>query len=144
MANRKKTWTEKLNPTAIPKVETLAKNFADIPAGAKMLVPTPMMVRDYVLQIPKGTSTNIRQMRRDLAATHQADFCCPLTSGIFLRIVAEHAWELIQQGADLETVPPFWRVVDARSTTAKKLSFGTEFLSQQRTRENLADGPVPA
>lgn len=137
MAARRKTWTEKLNPTAKHKVERIDKDFADIPAGASMLVATPQIVREYISAIPEGTSTDIKTMRKDLAASFGAEYSCPVTSGIFLRIVAEHAWEQLEQGVAIDDVPPFWRIIDLKSNTAKKLSFGTDFIREQRQKEGL-------
>jgi len=66
-------------------------NFADIPAGSKKLIETPKIVDDYVRQIPKGHFTDIKQMRRDVAAEYGAEYTCPVTAGIFLRRVGENA-----------------------------------------------------
>ena len=60
-------------------------------------------------------------MRKDLALTHQAEVTCPVTTGIFLRIVAEVSYEKITQG---EENPTFWRVVDPQSKLANKLACG--------------------
>jgi hypothetical protein len=48
-------------------------------------------------------------MREHLAAKHHADITCPLTTGIFVHIVAEAAEESAAAGnAD---ITPYWRVV---------------------------------
>ncbi len=119
------------------KVEVLDKKFADMPEGATMLVATPVIVADYIRNIPKGTATSLQQMRRDLAAEYNAQYCCPVTSGIFLRIVAEAAYEDYLAGMPLKKITPFWRVIDSKAPVAKKLTFGTEFIKEQRTKEGL-------
>lgn len=58
------------------------------------------------------------------------------TTGIFLRIVAEANFEKGQNGASLESIAPFWRVIDPKSALAEKLSFGKEFLEERITDEN--------
>jgi hypothetical protein len=63
---------------------------------------------------------------------------CPLTAGIFTRIVSELAHEKISLGSSVEDVTPFWRVVDLNMPLAKKLSFGTDFIRQKRMEEGLA------
>ena len=68
---------------------------------------------------------------------HHADFTCPLTAGIFLRIAAELAWEQHQAGKSLTAITPFWRIVDAKSPAAKKLACGVDFIVKQRRREGL-------
>ncbi|MBY0433712.1 MAG: hypothetical protein K2U26_06350 [Cyclobacteriaceae bacterium] len=133
-----KTWTDKVNdPTKTYVVKKLEKDFADMPAGAKMLIATPKIIDDYVRQIPKGKSGSLAAMRKDLAVEYGAEYTCPVTSGIFLRIVSEAAHEQIEKGTPISKVTPFWRVVDEKSPLNKKLSFGSGFVVQQRKREGL-------
>ncbi|MCC5928875.1 MAG: hypothetical protein JJU28_06490 [Cyclobacteriaceae bacterium] len=68
---------------------------------------------------------------------HGADYTCPVTTGIFLRIVAEAAYEELQNGKNQEEIIPFWRVIDPKSALAKKLSFGQELLLEMREKEGL-------
>jgi hypothetical protein len=103
-----------------------------------MLVATPLIVDEYIRQIPKGKSVQPIVMRNDLAAEHHADKTCPVSTGIFLRIVAESAYEQYQDGVSLKKITPFWRVIDEQSPTAKKLTFGTAFLKEQRQKEGLS------
>jgi len=124
-----------MNPKATHKAERADKTFADIPEGSKMLVATPAIVDEYIRQIPKGAHASLQQMRKDLASEYGADYTCPITSGIFLRIVAENAYEQLQQGKSVEEIAPFWRIIDLKSPAAKKLSFGTDFLKEQREKE---------
>lgn len=132
-----KSWSEKLTDGKEPKVKRIEKDFADIPAGAKMFIATPMIIDNYLRQIPKGKSTTLQTMRKDLAHEYQADYTCPVTTGIFLRIVSEAAHEQLQNGKPTTAVAPFWRVVDENSPLAKKLSFGCDFIKNQRYKEGL-------
>lgn len=134
-----KSWKEKYETRREAEIEKVEKNFADIPAGASMLIATPAIVDEYVRQIPKGRSSNLKTMRSDLAAEYHAEYTCPVTSGIFLRIVAEKAFEEYQQGKALKNITPFWRIMDEKSTTARKLSFGTDFIREQRAREHISE-----
>lgn len=134
----RKSWTEKMLVNAEPTVKTIEKAFADMPAGSRMLIPNPVLLDRYIRQIPEGCSTDVKQMRNDLAIEHRADHTCPVTSGIFLRIVAEAAYEQYQRkGKPLELITPFWRAFDENSPTAKKLSFGVDFLRKQRKKEGI-------
>jgi hypothetical protein len=58
-----------------------------------------------------------------------------VTTGIFLRIVAEANYEKLGQGKTPEEITPFWRVIAPDSALARKLSFGPEFLQTQIDRE---------
>jgi hypothetical protein len=136
-AYKRKTWVDKRNVDKQAEVKKLDKAFADIEAGEKMLIATPRIVDEYIRQIPKGTETTLTQMRKDLAAEYRADKTCPVTSGIFLRIVAEAAYEEYEKGKPIKSITPFWRIISEKSPAAKKLTFGTEFLMQQRKKEKL-------
>lgn len=131
----RKTWTEKFHTQHEPEIKKSPRKFADIPEGASMLIATPAIVETYLNQIPKGKETTLQQMRKDLAAEYHAEYTCPVTSGIFLRIVAEKAYEEYTQGK--KRIAPFWRMISAQSPAAKKLTFGTEFLKQKRQEEGL-------
>ena len=139
---RKKTWVEKRDIQSVPKVKTLKADFADMRKGERMLIPTPALVDNYIRQIPKGKSVSVLTMRRDLAAAHHADVCCPLTAGIFVRIAAEAAWEELQEGKTEASITPFWRIIGPQSPAYSKLTFGMEYLMKQRRREGLDDQPV--
>jgi hypothetical protein len=133
-----KTWTDKVNdPTKEFQIKKLDKDFADMPAGSKMLIATPKIIDEYVRHIPKGRSGSLASMRKDLANEYGAEYTCPVTSGIFLRIVSEAAHEQIEKGAPIGKVTPFWRVVDEKSALNKKLSFGSEFVPKQRKKEGI-------
>ncbi len=62
---------------------------------------------------------------------------CPITTGIFVRIAAEAAYEEFQEGTPIEKITPFWRVISETSPAEKKLTFGTEFLNKQRKKEGI-------
>ncbi|MGZ3924691.1 MAG: hypothetical protein ACXVBJ_13045, partial [Flavisolibacter sp.] len=113
------------------------KDFAGIKTGQLMLIPTPKIVDAYIRQIPKGKEANSERIRKDLAAEFHAEVTCPLTTGIFIRIAAEAAYEEYEKGKPLSKITPFWRVISEKSPTAKKLSFGTKLLKEQRKKEGI-------
>lgn len=135
---RRKSWQEKLNVDRQPQIEKAEKSFAGIRAGQMMLIPTPKLVDAYIRQIPEGSKVSVETLRKDLAAEYHTEVTCPMTTGIFLRIVAEAAYEAYEKGKPLETITPFWRVLDAEGTTAKKLSFGTAFVKEMQKHEGIA------
>lgn len=136
-AYKPKTWQEKLNIDRKPVIEKSGRDFAGIRAGQMMLIPTPRLVDAYIRQIPAGMEADIDTIRKDLAAAYHAEVTCPLTTGIFLRIVAEAAYEAYEKGTPLPRITPFWRVISEKSATAKKLTFGTAFLKAQRKKEGI-------
>jgi hypothetical protein len=134
-SGRKSTtdWESRFNCNREPEVKVLEKAFAGIPAGARMLVVTPSLVDAAVAEIPFGTVVEAASLRRALAASHQADHTCPVTTGIALRVVAERAYLRMQEGAD--SVTPFWRAIDPDSDLAGKLACGREFVRRMRSAD---------
>ncbi|HRG81659.1 MAG TPA: hypothetical protein PLO99_04035 [Chitinophagaceae bacterium] len=133
----KKSWQEKLHPDREAEIEVTTKKFADIPSGSSMLIATPLIVDQYIRQIPRGHFSDIRQIRKDLAAEYHAQYTCPISTGIFVRIVAEAAFEEYENGKALAQITPFWRALSAKSPSAKKLSFGMNFLLEQQRKEGI-------
>lgn len=130
-----KSWKEKLNIDRSFVVKRLDKNFSDMKVGENMLIATPKIIDEYIKQIPKGININIKTLRNDLALTYNADTTCPVTTGIFLRIVSEAAYEDLLNGE--KNITPFWRVVDHESKTASKLACGINFIKKRRSEENI-------
>jgi hypothetical protein len=130
-----KTWADKKRAKP-PHTVTLAKDFAGVPAGSRLLISCPMELEDYLKKhVPYGTTKEIQQVRRELASLHGADATCPVSTSIFLRTIAEAAWDEIGGGKTTTDVAPFWRVIDPKSPLAKKLRAGVQWIEQQRLAE---------
>ena len=102
-----------------------------------MLIATPQIIDKYVNEIPFGQSSELNTMRNDLATEYQADKTCPVTTGIFLRIVSEASYEELNSGKNIKEITPFWRIVNPKSNLAKKLACGINFIKIQREIEGL-------
>ncbi|MEM6525618.1 MAG: hypothetical protein AAGF85_20525 [Bacteroidota bacterium] len=118
-----KSWTEKYNNGKEAVVKTLDKDFSDMVSGDQMLIATPKIIDNYIRQIPEGTQVDIKTMRKDLSLDFNADNMCPLTAGIFLRIVIEKAHQEHEAGRSIDEITPFWRLINKKSPVIKKLSF---------------------
>lgn len=99
-----------------PEVENTPKG--------KMLIPTPLGIDALVRQVRRGKLVTVNQLRERLARDFQADYTCPLTTGIFLRIAAEAAEEDLSQGK--KEITPYWRVVKADGSLNEKFPGGGE------------------
>jgi hypothetical protein len=129
-------WLQKLD-AGKPQLKRTERRFGDIPEGAMMLVPTARQVDDFMRTIRRGSAMSAKQLRDSLAAMHGADGTCPVTTGFHLRTVAEAACELIERGAPISEVTPFWRVLDEKTPTTAKLTCGASFVAAQRQAEGL-------
>jgi hypothetical protein len=134
---RKKTWTEKLNNGGKPVIKPCPIAISGMKPGQIMLIPTPRLIDDFIRDLPAGTNLTVQDMRSRMSAAHGAEVMCPITTGFHLRTVAEAAHEAVLSGTPLAQVTPFWRVMDAKSPTLKKLSFDPEFVFHQRRLEGL-------
>jgi hypothetical protein len=130
-------WQKRFNKAKTPVVKQLDVDFAGIKRGTMMLVSSPHEIDAYIRSIPEGESRSVEQMRDALAQQHNAEATCPASTAIFLRVVSELAFEELQAGKPLDTITPFWRVVEPGSRLAKKLSCGDEFLQSMRKGEHL-------
>ena len=132
-------WQKRFSKAKTPVVKQLEVDFAGLKRGTMMLVSSPQEVDGYIRSIPEGETHSVEQMRAALAQQHNAEAACPASTAIFLRVVAELAFEELQAGKPLDAVTPFWRVVEPGSRLAKKLSCGDEFLQSMREGERLGD-----
>jgi hypothetical protein len=135
MVYKRKSWQEKFESINQFEVKLTDKKFADIPEGAKMLIATPKIIEDYIFQIPEGTETDLKTLRKDLALQYGAEYTCPVTTGIFLRIVSEKAFESYQNGKELNKIAPFWRTIKPKDKILTKLSFGSNFVFDMKAKE---------
>jgi hypothetical protein len=134
MPRAKKTWAEKMNAKP-PHHVVLEKDFAGIPNGAKLHISSPVEIAAELKTIPPGSILSIQAFRRRLAEKNKCDATCPVSTSIFLRIVAEHTWEEFNSSSSTQDLAPFWRVVESSSPMAKKLNFDSAWIDLQRELE---------
>lgn len=130
-----KSWREKLeNPIdGLPKVVEVPEKWQKSQGGRRILVPTPMMADEAIRTVGKGKLITTRQLRQRLARPHKADSTCPMTIGIFLRIISETAEEDRRGGK--KRLTPYWRVVKDDGSLNPKFAGGVEVQSAQLTTE---------
>jgi len=103
MVMRSRTpWASKLHPAFEPQVVPDRRGH--------MLVPTPLLLAAELRRVPRGRLITPAILRARLARRAGADFTCPMTTGIFLNILAGAAEEALAAGR--RPVAPYWRVVD--------------------------------
>ena len=126
---KKKTPLEKLEHPALPEIKEAPPAWEEKFGGKNMLIPTPRLVGEVLLGTTSGELLPMGALRGKLADMASADFSCPLTTGIFLRIVAEAA----EAGAP--EAYPWWRVVKDDGSLNEKLPGGgllqAEFLQKE-------------
>jgi len=135
MARTRKTWQEKLeNPVeGLPKVVDVPDKWVRTMGGRRVLVPTPLMVDEYVRTVPRRRLATVGQIRRHLAGPFKADSTCPMTMGIFLRIISEAAEEN-RRNSDRE-ITPYWRIVKDDGSLNPKFAGGVEGQAEKLKQE---------
>jgi len=129
----RKSWTEKLRSgTMEPQCVVLDKPSSGLPAGARVLISSPVQIQSELKDLPRGVAMNIAAFRTRLGQHHGADGACAMTTSIFLRIAIEAALEgagaEFEQQAEQGALLPFWRAVAPEDTLAAKLSCGVDFI----------------
>ena len=115
-------WAVKLRPEQKPR---LVRN----PNGpGRMLVPTPMLVAAEIRKVRRGSLLTPSRLRERLARAAGAATTCPLTTGIFLNIIAGAAEEA--RAAGRRPTAPWWRVVDDNGRLNDKRPPGTRRQAQ--------------
>ena len=129
------TAIERLNKAKSPKVVILEKDFAGIRAGSSMFVATPKIVDEFINKMPYGRFITMPELRADLAIEYDCDATCPVSTAIFLRVVAEAALEYLEQGAKTADITPFWRVVAPGDKVSARLPIDQKWLEARRQEE---------
>jgi hypothetical protein len=126
-----KSAAEKLkHPSEARIVKTLPARVAHWgPPGASMVISTPGEIDDVVGRIPKGKLATFAMLRSHLSRAHKTTIACPVTTGIFLGIVARAAAEREMMGA--KRVTPWWRVLKGEGLLNEKSPGG---LAEHRKR----------
>lgn len=124
----RRSWREKLEKGQAAKVEATPKGM--------MLVPRPLDVDALICKVASGKVATVAQIRDRLAREAGADYTCPLTTGIFLRMAAEASEEDRLSGK--ETVTPYWRVVQADGKLIDRFPGGPESQAARLVAEGVA------
>ncbi len=117
-------WKQKMDKPLTAEVKEGPSEWNERYGGEMMVIPTPRIIEKLLYEIPKGKIWTNSQLREHIADTCNADYACPLTTGIFLRICAEYAEEIRNEGS--KKIPPYWRVIRDDGTMNEKFPGGIE------------------
>jgi len=104
-------WREKLEKPNVdlPKIMRVPRVWQKRFGEGTMVIARPLDVDALIRTVRKGRLVTQTQLRERLARKYHADHTCPLTTGIFVRIIAEAAEE--DRRAGKARITPYWRVV---------------------------------
>lgn len=118
------TWRAKLEKKQEPRIVGIPPKMQKRFGEGTMLIPTPLLVDKLIRKIPEGKLVTTTEIRKRLAEDFDTDTTCPLTTGIFIRIVAEVAEE--DRAAGKKIISPYWRVLKKDGSLNEKFPGGIE------------------
>ena len=131
----RKSWREKLaDDKGLPKLGRVEGKLRKLWGTGTMVIPAPREVDAAIRTIRKGRVATINDLRAKLAAKHQVDICCPITTGIFSWIAAHAAAEDEADGK--KRITPWWRVLKAGNKLNPKFPGGV----REQARRLRAEG----
>jgi hypothetical protein len=130
---KRKNWREKMANPAEPQLVEPPAAWVSRYGPGPMLISTPRDIDALLRTLNPGELISVKQVRSHLAEAFGANSTCPLTTGIFLRIVAEVAEEDLQAG--MAPVTPYWRVVQDDGGMNPRFPGGVELQSARLAEE---------
>ena len=79
-------------------------------------------------------------MNHELARRNKCDAMCPVSTAIFLQVVAQAALEAVDADAEPAAVAPFWRVVAPDDKLVGKLSVDGAWIALRRGVGEMSAG----
>ncbi len=135
----RKSWQEKLHNQDHSKVVEIPPRMAKRLGTGTMLIPKPLDVDALIRKTRKGMLITVSEIRSRLARDNGVDTTCPLTTGIFVRIVAEAAEEELRNGK--KQVTPYWRVVRDDGRLNEKFPGGVKAQARRLKEEGHSVSP---
>jgi hypothetical protein len=123
----------------LPEIHILDKAKCGLVAGQKMLIPTLTDIEAALVKLTPGAVTSGVAFRALVAEPFGADGCCTFATNKALRSIAEAACACLLNGDSPVDVLPFWRVIDSKSTIAKRLQLDAERLRTLLSKEIESD-----
>ena len=117
------------------------------------MIPTPAAIQALVQQIPAGQVATLSALKHELARRYHAEYTCAMTTGIFLRVMAEAAVEAgTLESEDSPTreflamlrSTPWWRVVRDDGALIDKLPGGVSAQHERLVAEGWKVGGTVA
>ncbi len=130
-------WAEQLAASDQIDIRPVPEGRCGMTPGKMMLYPSARMVDEAIRAIPEGQAVSPRELRLLLADQHGAEYTCPVTTTMMLRIVAEAANEAREHGVAPGELTPVWRGLDKRASALRKLTFDSAWLLARRADEGL-------
>lgn len=133
-----KSALEKFRASPPPSIQVLDKDTPWAPSGSRMVISSPAEIDEVIRRVPKGKVLRFEDLRAALAARHDADIACPLTTGIFLNIAVAASAEAEASGAPGSKPLHWWRVLKSNDELNDKAPGGVAAHRDRLEAEGVA------
>ncbi len=123
---------QRASRTIEPRIVVLTEPKGNAYPPGRMLIASPDTIAAIVQRIPRGQVLRLGDLRAALATAYDANYTCPMTTGIFLRMLAEDV-DRAGTGDDM----PWWRVVRDNGALLDKLPGGAAGQQQRLERDGI-------
>lgn len=120
----KTCWRDKLTREQEPKIVDIPPRMRKLWGRGTMAIARPLDVDALMRKVRKGRVATVKQIMAKLAEIYGSDTMCPMTTGIFIRIVAEAAEE--DRAAGKTRITPYWRTLKGDGKLNEKYPGGVE------------------
>lgn len=134
MARGKQTARAKRDNAPAPRVELVAESKGNAFPPGRMLISSPLEITHLIRAIPYGQVITVSELKQQMAQRNHADYACPLTTGIFLRMAAEAAYEENTQDAHAPETA-WWRVIKDNARMLDKMPGGPDYQADKLKAE---------
>jgi alkylated DNA nucleotide flippase Atl1 len=133
-------WRAKLESPSVklPKVVRVPPKWRKRFGMGTMAIAHPLDVDALIRTVKKGRVVTQGQLRERLARKYRTGCTCPLTTGIFVRIVSEAAEE--DRRAGKQRITPYWRVLRHDGSLNVRFPGGLAAQARRLKREGLRIG----
>ncbi|MBN2380878.1 MGMT family protein [candidate division WOR-3 bacterium] len=131
-----KSWREKRDKPQEPMVVKIEGKMIDRFGPGRMIIATPKIIDGMVRKVPEGKLATVNQIMDRLCEEYKTDAACPMTTGIFLNIVAKAAEE--ERAAGVSKIAPYWRVLKTKGALNPKYPGGMEAQAERLEQEGHA------
>ena len=130
-------WRVKLEKpnVKLPKIVRVPPMWRKRFGTGTMAIAHPLDVDALIRTVRKGRVVTQAQLRERLARKYRADTTCPLTTGIFVRIVSEVAEE--DRRAGKKSITPYWRVLRDDGSLNERFPEGIGAQARRLRKEGL-------
>lgn len=126
-------WREKIENVKDFRIIDVPLRMQNRFGKGKMLIPRPLDLEAIIKKVRKGKLLTKSKLREKLSFDFKADVTCPITSGIFMRIISEAAEEELEAGK--KKVTPYWRVINNDGSLNQNFPGGDKRQAEYLKRE---------